>query len=66
MARRAGEGDAAFSAVFAAERDAVLRLACALVGDAEVAKDLAADAFARTYAQWRRGRVLVFPGHGHT
>lgn len=54
MARR---GDAAFSAVFEAERDAVLRLACALVGDVEVARDLAADAFARTYAQWRRGRV---------
>lgn len=58
MARgRGGEGEAAFSAVFEVERDAVLRLACALVGDVEVARDLAADAFARTYAQWRRGRV---------
>ncbi len=49
--------DAAYAAAFEAERDGVLRLAFAVVGDPEVAKDLAAEAFARTYEQWSRGRV---------
>lgn len=54
---RETDGDVLFIAAFEAERSAVMRLAFALVGDGEVAKDLAADAFARTYEQWRKGRV---------
>jgi RNA polymerase sigma factor (sigma-70 family) len=55
--------DAAFASAFEAERAGVMRLACSIVGDVEVAKDLAADAFARTYEQWSRGRVDNVPAY---
>lgn len=63
MGRGRGGSEEAFAAAFAAERDQVVGLAYALVGDAELAKDLAADAFARPYEQWRRGRVDHLPGY---
>lgn len=46
-----------FDRVFASQRDRVVGLAYALCGDPDVARDAAAEAFARTYEQWRRGRV---------
>lgn len=46
-----------FGAVFEAHHAAVLRLAYLLVGDRTLAEDLTADAFARTYPRWRRGRI---------
>lgn len=61
--RREEGRDEAFAVAFKAEREAVVRLAFALVGDVEVAQDLAADAFARTYEQWRRGRVDNLNGY---
>ena len=49
--------DQRFAAFFLARRAAALRLAYALTGDQGVAEDIAADAFARMYAPWRRGRI---------
>lgn len=53
----ARDHDEAFAEVFAAHRDDVVRLAYLLCGDPDAARDAAAEAFARTYDQWRRGRV---------
>lgn len=63
--RRRGESSdrEAFAAVFEAHRDEVVRLAYLLCGDGEVARDAAAEAFARTYQQWRRGRVDRVEGY---
>lgn len=67
MGRHVSRGDSErtedFAAAFAAERAAVLGLAYRLVGDPEVAQDLAADAFARTYEQWRRSSVDHVPSY---
>jgi RNA polymerase sigma factor (sigma-70 family) len=52
-----GRDDGPFVAAFEREREAVLRLAYALVGDAGVAEELAAEAFARTYERWSRDLV---------
>jgi len=49
--------DEAFAALFREERAAVLRLATLLLGDPDAAADVVADAFARMYPHWRRGRV---------
>lgn len=62
IGRREGE-DADFAAVFDAHRDEVVRLAYLVSGDAELAKDAEAEAFARTYEQWRRGRVENVAGY---
>lgn len=46
-----------FAVVYAEHRDAVLRLAMLLCGDRELAEDVTADAFARTWPRWERGDV---------
>ena len=47
----------AFAAVFSAQHGRALRLAYLMCGDAERSQDVVADAFARMYPHWRRGRV---------
>jgi RNA polymerase sigma-70 factor (sigma-E family) len=46
-----------FVDVFHAQRAAALRLAYLLTGDAGLAEDVVADAFARMYGRWRRDRI---------
>lgn len=58
-----GDPDALFAAIFQAHRDDVVRLAYLLCGDQELARDAAAEAFARTYQQWQRGHVDRVPGY---
>lgn len=48
---------AGFGEVFAAERDAAYRFAVLLGQDHHVAEDVVAEAFARTWVHWERGRV---------
>jgi RNA polymerase sigma-70 factor (sigma-E family) len=56
--QEAGErDDDAFGALFEAQRAGLLRLAYLLTGDAGVAEDVVADAFASMYPRWRSGRV---------
>jgi RNA polymerase sigma-70 factor (sigma-E family) len=55
--RQAGTAEDDFAAVFAAQRHSVYRLAFLLCGDAHMAEDAAADAFARVYPRWLRGEV---------
>jgi RNA polymerase sigma-70 factor (sigma-E family) len=50
-------GADAFELVFERHRDRALRLAYVLCGDATVAEDLVAEAFARMYPKWRRGGI---------
>ena len=47
----------AFAEVFEAQRAPALRLAYAMTGDAGVAEDVVAEAFARTYERWAKGRI---------
>jgi RNA polymerase sigma-70 factor (sigma-E family) len=47
-----------FAQVFADQRVGALRLAFAMTGDALLAEDVVAEAFARTFRQWSRGDVL--------
>lgn len=47
----------AFAELFETERAPALRLAYAMTGDAAVAEDIVAEAFARTYEQWSKGKV---------
>src|SRR5262245_43465430 len=49
--------DEAFAALFAARRDAIVRLAYVLTGDGHMAEEAAADAFAATYPRWKAGKV---------
>lgn len=58
----AGDRDT-FAEIFEAHRDEVVRLAYLLCGDRELARDAAAEAFARTYQQWQRGHVDHVPGY---
>ncbi|MDY7099598.1 MAG: SigE family RNA polymerase sigma factor [Actinomycetota bacterium] len=53
----ADDTDAEFSAVVRDRQDALARLAYALCGDPQHAEDAVAEAFAKVYVQWRRGRV---------
>ena len=46
-----------FAQVFADQRVGALRLAFAMTGDAQLAEDVVAEAFARTFRQWSRGGV---------
>ncbi|HTL84492.1 MAG TPA: sigma-70 family RNA polymerase sigma factor [Acidimicrobiia bacterium] len=46
-----------FAAVFEEQRPRALRLAYAMTGDASLAEDVVAEAFARTYRQWLKGAV---------
>jgi RNA polymerase sigma-70 factor (sigma-E family) len=46
-----------FADVFRLHQAAAVRLAYILTGDAGVAEDVVADAFARMYGRWRRDRV---------
>lgn len=55
---RAEEQTAAdFTDVVRAHQTAALRLAYLLTGDAELAEDVVADAFAHMYAKWRRDHI---------
>jgi len=47
----------AYGEVFAAHRDRVFALALRICGDPAQAEDAVAEAFARTYVHWRKGRV---------
>ena len=49
--------DARFAILFAQQRLPALRLAYVLCGDAQSAEDVVAEAFARMYPAWRRGRI---------
>jgi RNA polymerase sigma-70 factor (sigma-E family) len=46
-----------FATVFEEQRPRALRLAYAMTGDASLAEDVVAEAFARTYRQWKKGSV---------
>ncbi|HEX6596882.1 MAG TPA: sigma-70 family RNA polymerase sigma factor, partial [Acidimicrobiales bacterium] len=46
-----------FAEVFAEHRRSMVRLAYLLAGDVQWAEDAVAEAFAATYAQYRKGRV---------
>jgi RNA polymerase sigma-70 factor (sigma-E family) len=48
---------ASFAEIFETQRPRALRLAYAMAGDAEIAEDAVAEAFARTYRQWLKGAV---------
>lgn len=52
-----------FTATLAANADALLRLAVAMCGDRDAAEDLVADAAARTWIRWERGRVDDLPAY---
>jgi RNA polymerase sigma-70 factor (sigma-E family) len=47
----------AFARVFEGQRRSALRLAFAMTGDADLAEDVVAEAFARTFRRWRLGAV---------
>jgi RNA polymerase sigma-70 factor (sigma-E family) len=46
-----------FAEIFEEQRPRALRLAYGMTGDAALAEDVVAEAFARTYRQWVKGRV---------
>lgn len=46
-----------FDAVFAQQHDRLLRIAGLLCGDRDEAEDVVAEVFARTYRQWKKGRI---------
>ena len=46
-----------FAEMFESERPSALRLAYTMTGDAGVAEDVVAEAFARTYERWSKGKV---------
>ena len=46
-----------FAHVFARQRTGALRLAFAMTGDAQLAEEVVADAFARTFRRWASGGV---------
>ena len=47
----------AFADLFDAQRGPALRLAYAMTGDAGLAEDVVAEAFARTYERWSKHRI---------
>jgi RNA polymerase sigma-70 factor (sigma-E family) len=46
-----------FTQIFESQRHNALRLAYAMTGDAQLAEEVVAEAFARTFRQWSGGRV---------
>ena len=52
-----GRDVGAFGALFEAQRPSALRLAYTMTGDASIAEDVVAEAFARTYERWAKGKV---------
>jgi RNA polymerase sigma-70 factor (sigma-E family) len=46
-----------FAALFESERRSALRLAYTMTGDTTLAEDVVAEAFARTYERWAKGKV---------
>jgi len=54
-------GDEAFTAVLRAEHDTFVRVAYSILRNEDDVNDVLADAVAKTYAQWRRGRVDDLP-----
>lgn len=57
--RRGHEG---YDELFRAEYDAIVRAAFLVTGDAEVAAEVAQEAFAELYVRWRRVRRYDRPG----
>lgn len=53
----ATQEEEAFGEVFTARRGQVFALALRLCGDPTLAEDAVAEAFAKTYVHWRKGRV---------
>lgn len=47
-------GDPDFASFFASQRAGAFRFAYVLVGDASIAEEVVADAFARLYPRWRK------------
>jgi RNA polymerase sigma-70 factor (sigma-E family) len=47
----------AFAEIFETQRASATRLAYAMTGDAAVAEDVVAEAFARTYERWSKGKI---------
>lgn len=47
----------AFAELFESERSSALRLAYAMTADANMAEDVVAEAFARTYERWAKGKI---------
>jgi RNA polymerase sigma-70 factor (sigma-E family) len=52
-----------FTALYMAHRQMAMRLAYLLVGDTDRAEDAVAEAFARIYPKWRRGKVTNFQAY---
>jgi RNA polymerase sigma factor (sigma-70 family) len=57
-----GESDAAFTELFRVEFPKVFRTALDLVGEAEAARDITQEAFARLYQHWRKVSQYDRPG----
>jgi RNA polymerase sigma-70 factor (sigma-E family) len=58
MALDRGDSDAEFEAFFRSEFNRVWRLVRRIAPDVQAAEDVAAEAFARAYADWSRVRTL--------
>lgn len=54
---RAGTDAESFASVFNAHHRQAVRLAYLLTSDPDQAEDIVADAFAKVYVQWKKGRV---------
>lgn len=55
--RPARDDEASFAEVFNEHHRPAVRLAWLLIGDPDQAEDVVADAMAKVWVQWRRGRV---------
>ena len=57
VAAVSGRDLSAFATLFESERASALRIAYTMTGDAGLAEDVVAEAFARTYERWSKGKV---------
>ena len=61
-ARSSDDADGAFDALFRREFAAITRTAYLIVGDREVAREIAQDAFVQVLRHWKKVRVMESPG----